>query len=142
MNSSGRVFVTLAFLTMLAALAVTGMRPADARERISSGRDLYDACQALAAHALNPQGAVPRAGLYCRQYIEGYFAAIKYVQENDDAQKVLGVPPEGDCLRLSGTRSFDQLAAQVIRTAEWNPPLLDRPAIHLARKTFGSRPPC
>lgn len=116
---------------------------AEAGSRISTGGDLMAACRTLSEHRLNPQGPTPRAGLLCRKYIAGYFASTHYVRSNGDTKDALDLPRSAaDCINIDGPQSYDQLASRILRQAEWQPALLDRPAIELARAAFGSKPPC
>ncbi len=111
--------------------------------RISTGLDLYDACKVLVDYGLTHEGPTPRRGLYCRQYIAGYFATIKYVDEDDGAKAALGVPFYApDCIDITGPRSYEQLAAKVVRNGEWHPELMGQPAIKLVQRAFGAAPPC
>lgn len=118
--------------------------PAAARARIETGSDLRDACAVLVEHALNPEPPTPRLARYCRQYLAGYFESLRVLHDNHGGRGVYG--PSGDdpyaCLNLDGPRSFDQLAARVVRTSEWHPELLDGEAHSLLRKAFADRPPC
>jgi len=117
--------------------------PALARTRISTGRDLYMACQALADAAVAQQGPTPRIALYCRQYLAGYFSSARYVAGNDDARRALDLPPASDeCASVPGPQSWDHLAARIVHQGDWQPALLDGPALDLARAAFGSKPPC
>ncbi len=132
-----------AFLLALAVLTLTPPAPASARARISTGQELYDACRTLAEYKLDPRGPTPRRGLYCQQFIEGYFRAAKYIREDEKARKALGLPPAPtDCEPMIGPNSYDQLAAKIVRNAEWHPELLGEPAVRLARAAFGDKPPC
>ncbi len=118
--------------------------PAVARMRIETGRDLYNACAALAEHTLSQQKPTPRSVHYCRQYLGGYFESIRHLH-NEEVGKGIYAPSGQDpyvCLNLDGPRSYDQLARQIVRTGEWNPHLLDGAAINLANKAFSDRPPC
>lgn len=111
--------------------------------RISTGKDLYEACKQLSEFALNPQGPTPRQALYCRQFLSGYFTSLKYMNGNEAANEVRGVPVYAqDCLMLKGPRSYDQLANQVVHHAEWHPELMAKPAMDLVEVTFGGKPPC
>ncbi len=139
MNSSIKATLLLGLATVTCASAAT----AGAHVRISTGRDLYAACQVLAEYTINPQGPTPRPALYCRQYIAGYFSSARYVRENGDTKKALDLPPAADeCASVAGPQTFDQLAAKIVHQADWRPALLDKPAIELARAAFGSKPPC
>jgi hypothetical protein len=141
MNRSKRVAALLLLNAALILLSSAGGTVA--APRISTGQDLYEACKVLAEYSLNPVGPTPRPGIRCRQYIEGYFASMKYVHDDNDAQKALGLPLYSyDCVQIAGPHSYDQLAADVIHHAEWNPSLLPEPAIRLAQVAFGSKPPC
>ncbi|HEY4345453.1 MAG TPA: Rap1a/Tai family immunity protein [Parvibaculum sp.] len=129
------------------AIALTIMTPTEGfstgTSRISTGQDLYEACRALADHGLTPETPTPRRGLYCRQFIAGYFATLKYVHDDHGAKEALGVPLyASDCIDIAGPRSYEQLATKVVRSAEWHPELMGQPAIDLMRSAFGSSPPC
>ncbi|MEN6543946.1 hypothetical protein [Parvibaculum sp.] len=128
----------------LLALAVMTFAPAaEAASRISTGGDLVAACRALSEHRLNPQGPTPRPALLCRKYIAGYLASANYVRSNGDAKEALDLPRTAeDCVSIDGPQSYDQLASRILRQAEWQPALLDRPAVELARAAFGPKPPC
>lgn len=139
-------FRPYAALAILAA-ALTIMTGTDGfasdRPRISTGQDLYEACKVLTDYGLNPEGPTPRRGLYCRQFIAGYFATLKYVHDDDKAKEALGVPLYApDCIDITGPRSYAQLAEKVVRSGEWHPELMGRPAVELVRSAFGSSPPC
>ncbi|MDO8289766.1 MAG: Rap1a/Tai family immunity protein [Parvibaculum sp.] len=111
--------------------------------RISTGKDLYEACKQLSEFALNPQGPTPRRALYCRQFLSGYFTSLKYMNGNEAANEVQGIPVYAqDCLMLKGPRSYDQLANQVVHHGEWHPELMGKPAMELVELTFGGKPPC
>lgn len=130
----------------LAAFGMTMMSShvAMARQRIDTGHDLLTACRVLSEHGMTPDAPTPREGLYCRQYISSYFSMLKYLHDEEDARKVLG-DKAGDpyaCLDIRSSQTYTHLATQVVHTGEWNPQLLDGPAIKLAQKTFGDRPPC
>ncbi len=133
-----------AIAALLFALATSLVAsPAQAGSRISTGRNLVTACQALAEYRLNPQGPTPRPALLCRKYIAGYFASTHYVRSAGDTKEALDLPRSADeCASIDGPQSYDQLASRIVRQAEWQPALLDRPAIELARAAFGSKPPC
>lgn len=132
-----------AFVVALAVLTMTPPEGASARARISTGQELYEACLALAEHALDPRGPTPRRGLHCRQFIEGYFRSAKYLREDEKARRALGLPSAPtDCAPMIGPNSYDQLAAKIVRNAEWHPELLGEPAVRLARTAFGDKPPC
>lgn len=131
-------------IAFLLALAVAAFAPAaEAGSRISSGGDLVAACRALSEYRLSPQGATPRPALLCRKFIAGYLASSNYVRSNGDAKETLDLPRTAeDCVSIDGPQSYDQLASRILRQAEWQPALLDRPAVELARAAFGSKPPC
>ncbi len=133
-----------AIAALLFVLAASFLSPvAEAGSRISTGRDLVAACRALADYRLDPQGPTPRAALLCRKYIAGYFASAHYVRRAGDAKEALDLPRAADeCADIGGPQSYDQLASRILRQAEWQPALLDKPAIELARAAFGSKPPC
>lgn len=138
MSSSTRAALLLGLAALILASA-----PAAARTRIATGRDLYAACQVLADYILDPKGGTPRAGLYCRQYIAGYFSAARQVRQNGDTTKALDLPlAAGECSAIDGPQSWDRLARKIVREAEWRPALLDKPAFELARAAFGDKPPC
>lgn len=132
--------LALSGLMLLPVLVTT----ADARQRIDTGHDLLAACRVLSEHGLTPDAPTPREGLYCRQYISGYFSTLKYLHDEEEARKVLGNKASDPyaCIDIHSPQTYTQLATQVVRTGEWNPQLLDEPAIKLAQKTFGDRPPC
>lgn len=131
------------FLIALAVLTMPLAGRAAARTRISTGGELYDACKVLTEFMLNPQGPTPRPGLYCRQFIEGYFRSAKYVHDDDDAKSALGLPlVPTDCAPVPGPNSYDQLANKIVQNAQWHPELLGRPAAELAMAAFGNKPPC
>lgn len=138
MSSSTRAALLLGLAALILASA-----PAAARTRIATGQDLYAACRVLADFILNPRGETPRAGLYCRQYIAGYFSAARHVRESGEARKALDLPlATGECTPVDGPQSWDQLARKIVHEAEWRPALLDKPAFELARAAFGDKPPC
>ncbi|MDO8423399.1 MAG: hypothetical protein Q7S99_14690 [Parvibaculum sp.] len=111
--------------------------------RISTGKDLYEACKVLSEFGLNPQGPTPRQGLYCRQFIAGYFSSIKYTAGDETADPVAALPnPDRDCISFTGPRTYEQLAGKVVRSAEWRPELLGLPAVELVRAAFGGLPEC
>lgn len=146
-TSRGADLRAVALIFCLFAISGTALfaaLPADARMRIETGRDLRDACAVLVEHALNPEPPTPRLARYCRQYLAGYFESLRVLHDNHGGKGVYG--PSGDdpyaCLNLDGPRSFDQLAALVVRTSEWHPELLDGEAHALVRKAFADRPPC
>lgn len=127
----------------LAALTMTPMRDAEARTRISTGQELYDACKVLTEYTLNPQGPTPRLGLYCKQFIEGYFRSAKYVHDDDNAKQALGLPlVPTDCQPVIGGDSYNELAGKIVRNGDWHPELMSEPASKLARVAFGNKPPC
>lgn len=130
------------FCAFAATLLASG--PAEARQRIETGRDLSNACAVLAEWSLDPEPPSPRLARYCRQYLTGYFESLRVLHNDHGGKGVYG--PSGDdpyaCLNLDGPRTFGQLARQVVRTGEWNPALLDGEAHALARKAFADRPPC
>lgn len=117
---------------------------ATARQRIDTGHDLLAACRVLSEHGLTPDAPTPKEGLYCRQYLSGYFSTLKYLHDEEEARKVLGDKASDPyaCIDIHSAQTYTQLATQVVHTGEWNPQLLDEPAIKLAQKTFGDRPPC
>tara|TARA_R110000868_G_scaffold147278_3_gene368668 strand:- start:2767 stop:3252 length:486 start_codon:yes stop_codon:yes gene_type:complete len=111
--------------------------------RISTGKDLYEACKVLSEFGLNPQGPTPKKGLYCRQFIAGYFSSIKYMAGDETADPVAALPnPERDCISFTGPRTYEQLAGKVVRSAEWHPELMGLPAVELVRNAFGGLPEC
>ena len=128
----------------LALACATFAHTADARPRISTGRELYDACKVLAEWHLNPVGHAPIPARNCRQYIVNYFTVIHYLHTDEAAKKVFGNAAEDPyaCLDLDGPRSYDQLASRIIRTAEWHPDLMDKTADKLMARTFLDKPPC
>lgn len=130
-------------LLLLTALA-TAAGAAEPRSRIETGRDLHAACEVLAMHRLNPQTPTPRLALFCRQYLMGYFNSLRYLHEDEKLKRAFNTPSQNTlaCINIDGPRSYDQLAQQIVRTAEWNPQLMDEPAVKLAQKTFSDRPPC
>ena len=133
-------------VALIFVLCATGLPPgpADARMRIETGRELRDACAVLAEWSLNPEPPTPRLARYCRQYLTGYFESLRALHNDHDGKGVYA--PSGDdpyaCLNLDGPRTFEQLAGQIVRIADWNPDLLDGEAYALAHKTFADRPPC
>lgn len=132
-----------AFAVVLAALTMTPPAEADARARISTGQELYEACRTLAEHKLDSDAPTPRRALYCRQFIEGYFRSAKYIREDEKARAALGLPvAPTECEPMVGPNSYDQLADRIVRNAEWHPELLGEPAVRLARMAFGDKPPC
>lgn len=141
MHLSIRLLMAFGLATFLTF--TNGTEPSASGPRISTGLDLYQACKVLVDYGLKREGPTPRPGLYCRQYIAGYFATVKYVNEDDGAKAALGVPLYApDCIDISGPRSFEQLAAKVMRNGEWHPELMERPAIELVQRAFGAAPPC
>jgi hypothetical protein len=143
MRPSNRLTIALAIAIFLTDLAAASGAFAAARPRIATGQDLYEACKVLTDYALKPEGPTPRRGLYCQQFIAGYFTSTKYVLEDGTAKMDLGAPVySGDCIALSGPHSYDELAGQVLRNAEWAPVLLSKPAIELARAAFGPKHLC
>jgi len=127
------------------ALMLTAFgQSAEARPRITTGRELYEACKALAAYHLNPVGQTPIPARSCRQYIVNYFTVIHYLHTDEAARKVFGNSAEDPyaCLDLEGPRSYDQLASRIVRTAEWHPELMDVDAVKLMSRTFLDKPPC
>lgn len=127
---------------VLAAIASTA-EVAAGRTRISNGQDLYEACKVLSDFALNPEGPTPRLGLYCRQYISGYFTSLRIAQDGDDAQSVTGPPIHPtDCFGFDGSRTYGQLADKIVHSGEWHPELMKAPAYELAKSAFGLTPPC
>ncbi|MBI1261353.1 MAG: hypothetical protein GC184_06485 [Rhizobiales bacterium] len=143
---SGYVFSRAINACLLILVLATVCVPtgAQARSRIETGNDLLAACRVLSEHSLNPQSPTPREALYCRKYIAGYFATLKYLHDEEDARRVLGskVQDPYACVDIRSPQSYAQLATQIVRTGEWNPQLLDEPALALAQKTFGDNPPC
>lgn len=111
--------------------------------RITTGKDLYEACKVLADFALNPQGRTPRQGLYCRKFIGGYFTSMKLAKGEGEVTTMEGPPiHESDCVGFDGPRSYDQLAAQIVRSGDWHPELMGLPAIQLIEKAFELKSPC
>lgn len=143
MNLSTRAIATLVIVTNVLTVAFGTTESGAVQPRISTGQDLYEACKTLANFALKPEGPTPRKGLYCRQYLAGYFATLKYVHDDDNAKAALGMPLYApDCIDITGPRSYEQLAARVIHSAEWHPELLGQPALQLVHVAFGSSPSC
>ncbi|MFZ3032587.1 MAG: hypothetical protein WA138_01045 [Parvibaculum sp.] len=133
---------TLATGFVLACLAST-VEVGASQPRISTGKDLYEACKVLNDFALNPQGRTPRLGLYCRKFIGGYFTSLKFARGEGDVKSTMTPPIYGnDCVGFDGPRSYDQLAGQVVRSGEWHPELMGLPAVELAEKAFGTSAPC
>ncbi len=127
---------------VLIAIAPT-VNLAESRTRISNGKDLYEACKVLNEFMLNPEGPTPRLGLYCRQYILGYFTSLQMAQDASDAKSVTGPPIHAtECFGFDGLRTYGQLAGKIIRSSEWHPELMKAPAYELARSAFGTTPPC
>ena len=113
------------------------------RSHISTGQDLYDACKVLNEFSLNRQGRIPDQGLYCRQFISGYFTALKFAKPGSDENFVNGTPDyTNDCGRPNDPKHYDQLAVRIVRLGEWQPELMSRPAVELAVKAFETVPPC
>ncbi|NIJ42498.1 hypothetical protein FHS78_002800 [Parvibaculum indicum] len=143
--SRARIILMGLGLAFAIALPLTSFVPtSEARPRISTGRELYAACKALAAWHLNPVGHTPIPARNCRQYIVNYFTVIHYLHTDEAAKKVFGNSAKDPyaCLNLDGPRSYDQLAARIVRTAEWHPELMDTDAVKLMSRTFLDRPPC
>lgn len=116
---------------------------AEGRTRISNGQDLYEACKTLNEFMLNPDGRTPRLGLYCQQYISGYFTSLRIMQDGDNTQSVTGPPIHAtDCIGFDGPRSYGQLAGKIVRSGEWHPELMKAPAYKLAQQAFDAMPPC
>ena len=128
----------------LAVALMTFGPGAEARSRITTGKDLYEACKALAAWHLNPVGHTPIPARNCRNYIANYFTVIHFQHTDEMARKVFGNPAQDpySCLDLDGPRSYDQLAARIVRTAEWHPDLMPQRAAKLMDRTFLDKPPC
>lgn len=126
---------------LLTISLVTNVKAANTR--ISTGKDLYEACKVLSEFALNPQGRTPKQGLYCRQYLSGYFTSLRYRTQGSGDGNVTGAPIfEADCITISGPRSYEQLANRVVVNSEWHPELMGEPAVRLVEAVFGGRPPC
>lgn len=148
MNPERPVFKSAALIFGLCMLAPPVLLAAagetQARVRIETGRDLQDACAALARHHLAPQTPTPRDALFCRQFLMGYFGSLRYLHDDERLKRTFDAPSSDPllCINIDGPRSYDQLAQQVVRTGEWNPQLMDEPAVKLAQKTFSDRPPC
>jgi hypothetical protein len=127
---------------VLVALAPTA-NTAEGRARISTGQDLYEACKVLNEFVLKPDGPTPRLGLYCQQYISGYFTSLRVMQDGDGAQSVTGPPIHAaDCIGFDGPRTYGQLAGKIVRSGEWHPELMTAPAYKLAQQAFDAMPPC
>ena len=131
-------------LALTAFVQTAFVQTAEARPRISTGRELYDACKVLSAWHLNPVGHAPIPARSCRQYIVNYFTVIHYLHTDEAAKKIFGNSAKDPyaCLNLDGPRSYDQLASRIVRTAEWHPELMDADAVKLMSRTFLDRPPC
>ena len=133
-----------AFVTVFVLVGIVSLTDvASSQPRISTGKDLYEACKVLADFALNPEGPTPRQGLYCRKFIGGYFTSMKYAKGEGDVTTMQGPPIyESDCVGFDGPRSYDQLAAQIVRSGDWHPELMGLPAIQLIEKAFEMKSPC
>lgn len=142
--TSGRTkWFSLAVPIALALTILLSQRAEASSLRISTGKDLYEACKVLSEFGLNPQGPTPKLGLYCRQFIAGYFSSIKYMAGDETADPVAALPnPDRDCISFTGPRTYEQLAGKVVRSAEWHPELLGLPAVELVRSAFGGLPEC
>mgnify|MGYP003630973633 CR=1 FL=1 len=137
-NTTLRTAIVAAFV---AASLASPM--ADARTRISTGKDLYEACKVLSEFSLNPQGPTPRLGLYCRQFMAGYFTSVKAATGGDEGRPNSGVPVYmPDCIMITGARSYHQLATQLVVRSEWHPELMERPPVELMQVVFGGAPVC
>lgn len=91
---------------------------AKSRTRIFTGQDLYEACKMLSEFMLNPEGSTPQMGLCCRQYILGYFASLRIVQDGSDAQSFVGHPfMPLIASALMGRVSMDSLRARLFTAA-------------------------
>ncbi|PKQ07626.1 MAG: hypothetical protein CVT72_02480 [Alphaproteobacteria bacterium HGW-Alphaproteobacteria-11] len=135
---------SLIFGAVLLVLPLIAPGAAEARVRIETGADLRAACAVLAEHHLNPKSPAPREALFCRQYLMGYFGSLAYLHEDERLKRAFNTPSQNTvaCINIDGARSYDQLAQQIVRTADWNPQLMEEPAVKLAQKTFSDRPPC
>ena len=133
-----------ALVTVFVLVSIVSLTEvASSQPRISTGKDLYEACKVLADYALNPEGRTPRQGLYCRQFIGGYFTSMKLAKGEGEVTTMEGPPiHESDCVGFEGPRSYDQLAAQIVRSGEWHPELMGLPAIQLIAKAFEMKSPC
>lgn len=130
---------------ILAACVAASLAPlmAEARTRISTGKDLYEACKVLSEFSLNPQGPTPRPALYCQQFMAGYFTAVKTATGGDGGKPRSGVPVYlPDCIMITGARSYQQLATQLVVRSEWHPELMERPPVELMQVVFGGAPVC
>jgi len=133
-----------AFVTGLVLIGIVSLTDvASSRPRITTGKDLYEACKVLSDFAMNPEGRTPRQGLYCRKFIGGYFTSMKLAKGEGRVTTTQGPPIyQDDCVGFDGPRSYNQLAAQIVRSGEWHPELMGLPAIQLIAKAFEMRSPC
>ncbi|MDE1173827.1 MAG: Rap1a/Tai family immunity protein [Parvibaculaceae bacterium] len=134
------------FALALMILTMASATPAPAA-RIETGRDLSNACAEAQNWYLSPEGAMPRAARWCKQYLEGYLMVQKRIAEDDFPGNA---PTESGGAGATGSRaaclpasmSYAQMAALIVRTGEWNPALMDKPAIDLASKAFAGHDGC
>ncbi len=139
-----RRLIALALMILTMASATPAMAA-----RIETGRDLSNACAEAQAWYLSPQSAMPRAVRWCKQYLEGYLLVQKRIAEDDfpgNAPTESGGPGTGGtggkAACLPASMSYAQMAALIVRTGEWNPALMDAPAIELVNKAFSGQSGC
>lgn len=132
-----------AALTAAALYGVVGL--AHAKSRVETGQDLYAACSRAVTDfedGRTPQNSV--AIYHCNQFLGGLFRSHQVMtrnrvtakqHSNEDADRV-------QCLRVPQQASFKQLAQKVVNQAEWQPELLEKPAMELAFSAFDAMTPC
>ncbi|PCJ69235.1 MAG: hypothetical protein COA62_11430 [Rhodobiaceae bacterium] len=140
-SSGHRLASLLLTFSLLSAMAEPGL----ARPRVETGRDLFTFCQLAADQQLaHPGDRLSGKARYCRQYVSGFFGSLRAMQVNEGTQRLHDNddPDRFQCALVPRTASFEQLERQIIRFGEWNPELLDEPAIRLIQRAFSSLDPC
>ncbi len=140
-----RVILSRAGLVLAALLLFTMLTPAHARVRVETGHDLYGFCLLAADQQLaRPGERVLGKARYCRQYVSGFFGSLQALQEGEGTRKLHDNddPERFQCSLVPHAATFQQLERQIIRYGDWNPELLDEPAIQLIQRAFNTLDPC
>jgi hypothetical protein len=133
---------TVLACTVLWVGAAHAVSPVD---RAVTGKELTDLCKSeMAPNAEQAQRKPGSPQWQCRSYIQGYFEAVRWLNQESDIRSPAtppGLRPAG-CMRLPDFVSFTDLAKIVVDYGESHPEAANVSGSELMQRALQDRYPC